>query len=390
MSTRFGEPLLLALTAIVVLAGATWALVADPLQQLRPAATGSSEPVQAREYILQRPLDAAGWLGWLATHPLVQPTPDGKSSAIVAVVSTLAPMDPQVLRTRANLMLGAGHIDDALDLLEKVALVFPDERGNAFDVMAAAAASAAFPRYIERALQHKSPVVDEFLQHACQNARPLPLLASVATAVVKVRPLPNKILDCVCDRAISANAVPFARWLWLNGHAKLPKAIGFVQNGGFDEIIGQGAFDWRISPGGQFREGFTARVQYGDGDQTNRNHVLAVSFNGRPVRVRIARQTLALPPGGYELRYQYHAGGLKAPLQYAWQIRCLNDDLRLLSTAAPPLDQNAGRWQTQRADFLVPTACTGQELSLELPGKLQQETGGRGTLLFDDVVIGQR
>lgn len=392
MRSRIAEFALLILTLLIAALGALWALLVNPLQHMRPPSTEPSESARARQYVLQRPFDAAGWLGWqgAAAQPMAPATPASASAGVIAAAATLAPADPLVMRARAQVLLAAGDEDAALNLLERVALLFPDERANAFAAMTAATSSAAFNRFVSRALQRNSPVIDEFLMHACSAAKPLQLLAPVAEATVKVRPLPDAVLDCVCERAISANAVPFARWLWLNGQAKLPATIGFVQNGGFDDAIGQRPFDWHINAGGQFREGFTARVQYLDSDPKSKNHVLSVSFNGRPVRVRIARQTLALSEGRYELRFRYNAAGLKAPLQYAWTLRCLGDQAQALASVAPPVTEDARGWQLRAAEFAVPPACTGQELSLELAGKLQQETGGRGTVLFDDIVVTQR
>ena len=146
---------------------------------------------------------------------------------------------------------------------------------------------------------------------------------------------------------------------------------------------GDGGAD-RLAAGGEYREGFATAIRNDDSRGRSTN-VLAVRFNGRPLRLPIAQQFLALTPGRYLLTYSMRDVGT-TPSGVSWVMRCV-PPLLSLTSSAPVAERGNGGWTIRKQEITIPTGCTGQLLDLEVGNRLQMLQGLQGTVFFDDVSI---
>ncbi len=376
--------------AVTALGAAIWTLTTAPLSHA-PAATnarltGVVAVDSARKYVLARPLDAAGWLGWVGASGMISQRPlPANAEAMIDVAARLAPLDPQVLRARALALAARGNNRGALDLLDQLAQAGGEESDAALAAMIPLVGSPEFQAFTVDSLRNRNPVVDALLLKACQGNVEFARLAPFAQTVVRVRPIPDRVLRCIGERAIASNLVPFAHWLWLNGASTLPKSIGFVVNGDFDSVADVPLFGWKISPGGEYRDGFNARIRPAE-TPSERGNVLAIRLNGRSLRPPVAQQVLALPVGAYRLEYRVNNQSSRAADQMTWQVVCLERNLTLTSAERRVLPGDSG-WSTHSSDLVVPPECTGQLLTLDVGSRLSAADGARGTITFDDIRI---
>ena len=346
--------------AVFTLSVTFWSLFGGAGANPDLTASGSggeeSSVVAAKRYVLARPFDALGWLAWVGSSGQVsiRPLPTEAEAKVNIAV-------------RLALARSGG-----------------DDGGAALAAMLPMISTAEFHDFIAQGLQQDDRIVTGLLMQACRSSVDLASLAAFAAQVVGVRSIPDEVVRCIGERAIEGNQVPFAYWLWLNGTARLPTRISHVINGDFESDAMTGIFDWRINPGGEYREGFSARIQ--KSDVRERGNVLAVRFNGRSLKGPIGQQVLALGEGEYALRYLSQPSTKANAVPLVWQVSCLRSNTVLTSGARhiEPLDAN---WSVATVNFIVPAQCTGQKLSLDVTGRLDAADGGRGSINFDDIGI---
>lgn len=308
---------------------------------------------------------------------------------MVETAVKLAPVDPQVRRAAALLLAGRGDQRGALELLGTLAQSDGTEADAALSALLPLVGSVEFDAYVDDSLRLQRPIVDALLLRACQGSVDIARLAAFTQRVVRIRPLPSPIISCIGERAIASNLVPFAHWLWLNGSADLPKNIAFVTNGDFESPSPPPLFAWKISPGGEYRDGYSARIRKSD-TSPERGHVLVIRFNGRSLNPPIAEQVLALPEGDYTLEYHANDQSSRASgNSLHWQVLCL-DRRRALPGGDRRTAPSVGGWTLVSVDFAVPADCSGQILSLYPGNRLEAATGARGEIAFDDIRIRRR
>jgi len=379
----------LVVATVFTLLVTAWSLfsgpVSDPVLTASAREGDAASVVAARQYVLARPFDALGWLAWvgasgqLSTRPL-----PAETDAKMRVAVRLAPADPQVIRSNALVLAARGDNRAALTQLGALARSGGEDGGAALGAMLPMVGTPEFRDFIAQNLQQDDKIVNGLLMQACRGGVELASLAGFAEQVTRVRSIPDDVVKCIGERAIEGDLVPFAYWLWLNGTARLPTRISYVLNGDFESAPTSGTFDWRINPGGEYRDGFSARIL--KSDLPERGNVLAVRFNGRSLKGPVVQQVLALAEGEHMLRYlsQTLTNAKAAPL--IWHVSCLRSNAMLtgVTRRIDPFDAN---WSVATVNFIVPAGCTGQKLTLDVTGRLEAAEGGRGSVQFDDIGI---
>lgn len=384
LATRIG--LAIATTFTLLVSG--WSLLAGSASDGGLAGTGrvadATSVAAARQYVLARPFDSLGWLAWVGVsgQMSLRPLP-AETGAIVDVAVRFAPADPQVIRASALVLSARGDHRAALQRLGSLARSGGEEGGAALAAMLPMVGTPEFRDFIAERLKDEDNIVNALLMQACRGAVDLSSLAPFAQQVANARSMPDEVVKCIGERSIEGNQVPFAYWLWLNGSARLPSRISNVLNGDFASASMTGPFDWRINPGGEYRDGFSARVL--KSDLPGRGNVLAVRFNGRSLKGPIVRQVLALRAGEHELRYLTQTSTTKA-IPLIWHVSCLGNNA-VLTTKARRSEALDANWSVVTTNFVVPGDCTGQMLILDVSGRLEAAEGGRGSVQFDDIGI---
>jgi len=380
------------LVALAVAATAWWSAQTAPLARPFSSQRQSNDRSvsgDAPAYVQQRPFDAIGWLAWAGADGAPQSASLARGAdAKVAIASRLAPFDPQVLRSQALLFAARGDFHNALLWLDRVAQLGGEEGDAALTSMLAFIGGDDFHSWVATALAQHDPVVDALLLRACRANTELPRLARFVESVIRARPIPDSAVDCIANRAIDANLAPFAQWVWLNGSKAVPKTMAYVLNGDFEGPIDSGPFAWKIHPGGEYRDGFSARVrptQTTDGGKK----LLEVRFNGRTLRPPVAQQVLVLPVGAYTLSYRSRPSDALSGNRLLWQVRCLGSTTALSPSERAAAVDSTG-WITVTTEFTVAAGCSGQLLTLEAASPRDIVDGGRGSVAFDDVQITRR
>jgi hypothetical protein len=376
-----------AVAASVALLISLWGLAGDRLRPVADVRRDDDAASGALRYLLDRPFDPAGWLAWVGSAaPLAGTTaPPALAVKVVDANRTLAPVDPQVLRAQALVALRKGEIAAGLELVADIAALFPAERGDAFTTLGAYLGDAAWSPFLASRLDRGWAQVDAFVLETCNRGAGFGTLIGLVQQIVRKQPLADDVVACVGNRAIAENAVPAAYWVWLNASRAVPRTLGNVFNGDFELAAAGRLFDWRLSAGGEYREGFVATVR-SDDTRGQPSKVLAIRFNGRPLRLPIAQQYLALAPGRYALTYQLRTSSADAPASVGWSLKCVPPTLAPV-TGQTVAEQRNGGWISRRQEITIPSGCSGQLLDLEVGNRLQMLQGLQGTILFDDISI---
>jgi hypothetical protein len=167
-----------------------------------------------------------------------------------------------------------------------------------------------------------------------------------------------------------------AHTLWT---AMQPKPAPLLFNGGFDEKIQAGGFDWETAPSPQGRAGalFLQR------SIPDRGQVLEIQYTGRSVPTPIVRQFLFLAAGRYALNGQYMSSRLRMEQGLAWAVRCMDDE-KVDAGRSEPMGDTADAWQNFGFEFEIPDDCgLVAGLQLETYAPFEAMAGFRGKVFFD-------
>lgn len=374
---------LFAVSVIVICAVSIYGLAGNWLQTSRFTSRSADALDDARRYVLGRPFDSAGWLAWTGTaHPLSTDL-SPLAVKVIDAATSLGPVDPQVLRARALLALKRGDISGGLERVADIATYFPAERKDAFTTLLAYVGDPAWTAFLQGRLKSGWPAIEPFLVESCQGSLALPSLLGLAQQVVRNRALTDETIACIGNKAIAEGQVPAAYWLWLNASPNVPRSVGNVFNGDFELPAAGRLFDWRLGPGGEYREGFAVAVRR-DASRGRENNVLMIRFNGRALRLPIAQQFLALSPGRYVFSYAAREVGAITPGIVTWTLSCVPP--KVSPTPGVLRSQPLGSgWVTRTQEISVPAGCDGQLLELTVGNRLQMLQGLQGSIFFDDI-----
>jgi hypothetical protein len=344
----------------------------------------SDSASDAQTYMSLRPFDAAAYLALASATATTAPS-RGDQLKLIEFAEKLAPVDEQVLLTRASSALLQGQVSAGLEYLADLSAWYPSSAIAAYSVLKQYVETPAWAPFFDRKLQRGWPSANQFVEWLCSSdLRTRPLLMVAGQLTKRLVPL-EATVNCVVNRLISEGEYGDAYWFWLNAQATLPKSLSYVMNGDFESPQTPAAFDWQLGAGGEYRDGYTAAIT-SEPDRGSTNSVLAVRFNGRAIKLPVVYQRLALPPGQYRLTYKQKEIGLgEKPATY-WDMRCVG----VTGDTAPSFEadsrSNEG-WLTRTYLISVSPNCKGQSVSLAFFSRFEMLSGMRGVAYFDDIRI---
>ena len=337
-------------------------------------------------YLMARPFDPFGYL------VLSESMGDDLSDAtlrlrarVLHAASLLAPVEPQVVRGEAALAFARGDIRAGLDQLARYASVSPGDRAAAFAALAGYVTHPVWKDFAAARLSAGWNDADAFLSALCVNAKTTQYSFAVAMHFTRYRPISPEATHCVENRAIAAGDIPGAYRLRLSAAQSLPKRIGFVFNGDFELPPSGSAFDWRVNPGGEYREGYVAAIRP-EYTTTGPSSVLSVRFTRRAIQSPIAGQYLVLTPGRYQFSYSNKATAQIGANGPAWKLICVENGTNLITDSWVDTEQKNG-WKRRSVTFTVGPQCSGQLLLLDAKSKLTALEGLQGSVSIDDVLV---
>lgn len=353
------------------------------------APNGSVAGNDAFAYILQHPFDAAGYTALAAT---VASTPEGMAQrrSVLAAAMRLAPTDPAVLYLAASVSAEEGRIDEALGTWRRLVDVSPGDRERVFVAFDRLSNAPAWNAFVQHSAEARWLPLATYAEHVCglsDNAATERAMA--LQAVISRHALATPSLQrCIERRLIALGQIDRAYAQRIVFSASLPARIDHVFNGDFERDPDGSAFDWTLSVGGEFRDGFVVAIR-AEPDNDNSTRSLNARFTGRPIRGYLAEQTLSLPTGSYSFRYRARAIGFADSPPPRWALRCTGGSASLFA-ATPATATASGTWTNYAYDFSVPAGCNGQILRLEPASRLSALEGLRGAISIDDVTVVHR
>ncbi len=382
----------IALVLLAFLLASMWFL--HNRQSAREQALRSPQGSALRDYVLRSPFDAAGHLAIAADGAAANLPPTQEASTALAAAKTLAPFNPDVLRLVIFRSLQAGDAEAAVAAGERLAEIDPLAQADVVKALSNLSGTPVWAKTIERWQTTRSPLLDELVYSVCQSNAPIAQKVQLATSASAADVLSNRSFECL--RAASLRSPEFASIysLWIDRVVRKrpgePVEIPNVFNGDFSKAIENDAFDWKLGAGGDFRDGYVARIKRETIDGVA-NRYFEAELNGRPVKSEIATTMTALPRGRYSLSYRIRDTSQAAAHRFRLSLRCL------VGTELNPAAQDRIASQTPGAGindwvlitntFVVPESCHGQQLSLESTRSNWKALGANGRVALDDVVI---
>lgn len=343
----------------------------------------------AAAYVQRHPFDAAGYLA-LASMPATTAADAQGRSRLLRVAELLAPTDPAVLDRVATERLEAGRPDEAMATWKRLIDASPGDRERFFTAFDRVAEQSAWSQFVSGAAQARWPHLGPYALHVCAlpDAMAVERASHLLTLLAQTAPAEPSLVHCLERRLLATGQVERAFALRVVFTAGLPRRIDHVFNGDFERAPDGSAFDWVLSTGGEYRDGFVVSLRtHSDGDNPTRH--LHVRFTGRPIRGHFVEQVLALRPGTYVMSYRALEVGFGDAQTPRWTLRCSNEASSMLP---PPTRATAAAatWLRTTMEFTVPAHCMGQTLRLEPASRLSALEGLRGVLSIDDVAVARR
>jgi tetratricopeptide (TPR) repeat protein len=395
-SARVHRGALLAIT-VVVAALLVWRVVVSGAAAIQER-SGTVDPALAIAPLEASTADSA-WRARVARNPAdyvalvvlaLQLERQGKAAEArdaMREAMRLAPADRKTLLEAAAFHLRAGEEAQALAILRRAADLYPDVRGSAWPVFAAALDGGRRDDFFAGIARDNPEWWPAFFGHACQKAanvdavqRVFAVRAAAGTATADER-------RCVIARLQREKRWANAYQAWLNS---LPldqrQRVGYVFNGGFEAPISNVGFDW-LTPSQDAVTIDALPVEGANGRRALRIEFFSKRWTGPPVL-----QYLMLFPGKYRFEGRSRVDGLETWLGVQWGLYCLpeaGNEPRQLARSDRYL--GSALWEDFHEDFTVPKDCPVQLLRLELANPRRDATSPgnvaarlRGTLWFDD------
>ena len=307
------------------------------------------------------------------------------NKAHATLMSTMAiRRAPYVLAPRAWLaeeQLRQGQYPQALENLDQIMRISPEQQTPLFPVLIKLAADAEFAEALAVKLATQTPWRASFVESALISGTPQEL-AAVFSALQRHGSLDAITMGRWIDRLVKDGQWGEAYARWVGGmQAGAPSRLRHVYNGDFEKAPSGGGFNWRLGDSAGVLVDRAVLVSPDSG------HALRLTFFGRRVDAIPLHQWLMLGPGSYRLRFRAMAQDLRGDRGVQWMIRCLQDGKEL--AASEPLNGHFD-WRLVDVDFNVPAqACQAQELSLRNAGAAAAGKIILGAILFDDIAIDQ-
>lgn len=304
---------------------------------------------------------------------------DPAHRALLETAARRAPRDRGVRAGLAAQALQDGDFATAVDHLDALLTVAPDQRRELLELVATLAQDPGF--------------ADALADHLQQ--RPQHRAAILRTAASRG---PGEAADRI-HGALRARGglspAETARWLdgllrdgrWGSAYAYWASAVDAPAgrlpvpwNGDFGHNPTGSGFDWRLrrTPGVVFD-----RIALEAG-----GHALRIRFLGRPVGRTGLEVPLLLAPGDHTLRLRVRTRDLRSDQGLAWTLACSDGRTRIGEGARV---REAAGWTSLSLDFSVPAeGCEGQWLRLVNPAPRGVAQSLRGELQLTGVSIAPR
>ena len=335
-----------------------------------PPASGAELQEQLQDRIRRNPGDAAAWTRLLVATP----TQDADAPAVLQAAAQLAPNHPNVLRRRAAAALSANRLQEAVDLLVQMQRT----RGtpHAGQVLAQLVASGEGVPLLRPHLATSARWLPPLLHHMGQQKVPAVAVLPLVVEGLQQRALADDWVRGYLRTLAAARQWHDAYGLWLLLH---DGSVPLLYNGGFDEPVGAGTFDWGYQPSGRGRTGALGEQRR----EGRRGQVLHVEFTGRSFPVPIVRQVLAAAPQDYVLRGEYMASKLRSEGGLVWKVACVQKGGAVVAESEP-LQESGGLWRPFELSFRIPADCGPvASLQLEPAAKFEATAGLRGRFAVD-------
>jgi hypothetical protein len=384
-------PSVFALTVSLALAGA----LVSHYQTTRNAASqrvGSDSEVLRRNVALS-PLDPAVHLALAMRGATSNTPPQEIEQRALRSAAQLAPYDANVIRAEAFRLFEAGDQKRALEKIRTLSIIDAESHNDVLNALLQVAGGTAWIEHVNTLTQERSAMLDAIAHSTCSSKRELALAIWVATRAASVNRLLPRTLDCLVSRVASAEDALDVYTLWIDSLRNKPTAIPFVFNGDFEMADPAGPFAWRIGTGGEYRDGYTARIVT-ERAASGTNRLLQFEFNARPIRSELLAMNMALPPGSYRLNYRAKDDVVTDGSRPEFAVYCHRSNVRLGEALAKPsaLGQNddGGRWKTISRSFEVDGTCHLQRLVLTSTAPNWQARGYKGRISLDDVTVSRQ
>jgi tetratricopeptide (TPR) repeat protein len=330
----------------------------------------------------------AGATGSLAIAPLHGPAysllaeiaAGAEDPQTLALAEVAARRNPRDLRARARLAeaaLARGEHDTAMEQLDVILRLSPQQRGRLIPELLTWTADPAFADAMARTIA------------AGPSWRP-DILDAMGKRVTEppVRALYARLRDTG-----GMSPVETARWLddlmragdwgaayahWASQAAAEQGALPAVYNGGFEQVPSGSGFDWRL----QRIAGTVTTIAPAPGGT---GKAARIEFLGRQVAQAGLHQALLLPPGRHRVSMRTRAQGLRSDQGLEWVLECAGK--AGLAGRSTRIGGDHG-WRELSWDVAVPAEdCPGQWLRLRNPAPKGTASTVVGTVWIDDVRI---
>jgi hypothetical protein len=334
--------------------------------------------------IAQHPFDYVSYLEFAETEA-TRPPKAAQVRQAIEVAKSLAPTEALVARAEFRSAHARGDEARSLEAAWRLLELSPNDAGDALEALTAFSGTATWASFVSKRLDQGWQSAEKLLHFMCDRGIDENRLLFLAHRIARHRAIEREALHCVENKLVRAGSVDTAYHLHLTAQRALVNRLSFVANGEFERAPSGSPFDWTITPGGQFREGFDAQFSTNPSQQRP-GAKLSVRFNGRKIEKPVITQYLALLPGKHRLTTVVSESGFGASEAPQWKLRCIG-------SGAPPIEpvwtesKIDARWARKQAEFSIPKECAGQLLSLEVLSRLKALEGSRGVVSIDEVRI---
>jgi hypothetical protein len=384
-----------ALILPMLTAGVALALAATLYSHHGAARQAGSENAGTDVELLRRkiaiaPLDPALHLAVAMSGAASRSAPQEIERLALRSAAQLAPFDSNVHRAQAFRFFEAGDQRQALAKVRALSKIDPESHNDTLGALLQVAGGEAWIEHVNVLTEERSALLDAIAHSTCASNAKMALATWAATRAASVSRLQSRTLECLLGRVTSPGDAIDVYTLWIDSIKSKPSEIPFVFNGDFETPDSNGPFNWRIGAGGEYRDGYTARVQ-SERVSGKPNRFLQIDFNSRAIRSEMLSINLALPPGNYRLSYRTKDEVTADAATPELVLTCNRTNARLGDApgkvATGRQSSNSGSWREVSRDFSVDSTCYLQRMVLTSASANWQARGFKGRLLIDDVVI---
>jgi hypothetical protein len=330
----------------------------------------------------------AGATGSLAIAPLHGPAysllaeiaAGAEDPQTLALAEVAARRNPRDLRARARLAeaaLARGEHDAAMEQLDVILRLSPQQRGRLIPELLTWSADPAFGDALARTIAAGPSWRPDILDAMGKRGTEPPVRALYAR-LRDTGGLSRTETARWLDDLMRAGEWGAAYAHWASQAAVGEGALPAVYNGGFEQAPSGSGFDWRL----QRIPGTVTTIAP---DPGGTGQAARIEFLGRQVAQAGLHQALLLPPGRHRVTMRMRIQGLRSDQGLEWVLECAGQ--AGLAGRSSRIGGDQG-WRELSWEAVVPTdECPGQWLRLRNPAPKGTASTVVGTVWVDDVRI---